>query len=181
MGVRVDVKSCTYGQITRDQFQHFLGVRALSVRKMNTHTRIHLTAVCPGLPRWVGIRNVKPSKRQWHQLGHMQVCPLLQAHNHASTPPLSVFTGQMSFLPSSQQCQSTEGSIRQYNKSGCEIMYVRPRQPNYAWPTISTLSSASEVTTLRHYTNLFIIIIISALSVRKMTSDWTSFSSLRKT
>jgi len=36
--VRVDVKSCTYGQITRDQFQHFLGVRALSVRKMNTHT-----------------------------------------------------------------------------------------------------------------------------------------------
>jgi len=26
---------------------------------------------------------------QWHQLGHMQVCTLLQADNHASTPPLS--------------------------------------------------------------------------------------------
>ena len=26
---------------------------------------------------------------QWHQLGHMQVCTLLQGDNHASTPPLS--------------------------------------------------------------------------------------------
>jgi len=26
---------------------------------------------------------------QWHQLGHMQVCTLLQTENHASTPPLS--------------------------------------------------------------------------------------------
>ena len=25
---------------------------------------------------------------QWHQLGHMQVCTLLQTDNHASTPPL---------------------------------------------------------------------------------------------
>jgi len=26
---------------------------------------------------------------QWHLLGHMQVCTLLQTDNHASTPPLS--------------------------------------------------------------------------------------------
>jgi len=25
----------------------------------------------------------------WHQLGHVQVCTLLQTDNHASTPPLS--------------------------------------------------------------------------------------------
>jgi len=25
---------------------------------------------------------------QWHQLGHMQVCTLLQTDNHTSTPPL---------------------------------------------------------------------------------------------
>ena len=31
----------------------------------------------------------KDSEWQWHQLGHMQVCTLLQADNHASTPPLS--------------------------------------------------------------------------------------------
>jgi len=24
---------------------------------------------------------------QWHQLGHVQVCTLLQTYNHASTPP----------------------------------------------------------------------------------------------
>jgi len=29
------------------------------------------------------------SEWQWHQLGHMQVCTSLQAHNHTSTPPLS--------------------------------------------------------------------------------------------
>jgi len=31
----------------------------------------------------------RDSERQWHQLGHMQVCISLQTDNHASTPPLS--------------------------------------------------------------------------------------------
>ena len=31
------------------------------------------------------------SEWQWHQLGHMQVCILLQTLNHASTPPLSFY------------------------------------------------------------------------------------------
>jgi len=48
---------------------------------------------------------------QWHQLGHMQVCTLLQTDNHASTPPLTFFTGRMPFLPPNQQCQSTEGIL----------------------------------------------------------------------
>jgi len=30
------------------------------------------------------------SEWQWHQLGHMQVCILLQTDNHASTPLLSL-------------------------------------------------------------------------------------------
>ena len=51
----------------------------------------------------------RDSEWQWHQLGHMQVCTLLQTDNHASTPPLSFFTGRMPFLPPNQQCQSTEG------------------------------------------------------------------------
>jgi len=41
----------------------------------------------------------------------MQVCTLLQTDNHASTPPLSFFTGRMPFLPSNQQRQSTEGIV----------------------------------------------------------------------
>jgi len=31
----------------------------------------------------------RDSEWQWHQLGHMQVCTLLQTDNDASTPPLS--------------------------------------------------------------------------------------------
>jgi len=30
----------------------------------------------------------RDSEWQWHQLGHMQVCTLLQTNNHTSTPPL---------------------------------------------------------------------------------------------
>jgi len=52
----------------------------------------------------------RDSEWQWHQLGHMQVCILLQADNHASTPLLS-FTGWMPFLPPNQQWQSTEGKL----------------------------------------------------------------------
>jgi len=51
----------------------------------------------------------RDSEWQWHQLGHMQVCTSLQTDNHASTPPLSCFTGRMPFLPPNQQRQSTEG------------------------------------------------------------------------
>jgi len=46
----------------------------------------------------------RDSEWQWHQLGHMQVCTLLQTDNHASNPPLSFFTGRMPFLPPNQQC-----------------------------------------------------------------------------
>ena len=51
----------------------------------------------------------RDSDWQWHQLGHMQVCTSLQTDNHASTSPLSFFTGRMPFLPPNQQRQSTEG------------------------------------------------------------------------
>jgi len=54
---------------------------------------------------------MKQREWQWHQLGYMQVCTLLQTDNHASTPPLSFFTGWMPFLPPNQQRQSTEGNI----------------------------------------------------------------------
>jgi len=46
------------------------------------------------------------SEWQGHQLGHMHVCNSLQTDNHASTPPLKFFTGQMPFLPPNQQRQS---------------------------------------------------------------------------
>ena len=55
----------------------------------------------------------RDSEWQWQQLGHMQVCTLLQTDNHASTPPLSFL--QMPFLPPNQQCQSIEGHLSTLN------------------------------------------------------------------
>jgi len=51
----------------------------------------------------------RDSEWQWHQLGHMQVCTLLQTDNHTSTPPLMFLKGRVPFLPPNQQRQSTEG------------------------------------------------------------------------
>ena len=56
----------------------------------------------------------RDSEWQWHQLGRMQVCISLQAHNHASTPPLKFFTARMPFLPPNQQHQSTENSVLKF-------------------------------------------------------------------
>jgi len=41
----------------------------------------------------------------------MQVCTSVQTDNHASTSPLSFFTGRMPFLLPNQQRQSTEGEL----------------------------------------------------------------------
>jgi len=57
----------------------------------------------------VDFTEARDSEWQWHQLGHMQVCTSLQTDNHASTQPLSFFTGPMPFLPPNQQRQSTGG------------------------------------------------------------------------
>ena len=68
----------------------------------------------------------RDSEWQWHQLGHVQVCTLLQIDNHASTPPLSFFTGQIPFLPPSQQRQSTEGrNGRQKHNKNIKIQNVQ--------------------------------------------------------
>ena len=40
----------------------------------------------------IDFTEAKDSEWQWHQLGHMQICTLLQTDNHTSTPPLLFFT-----------------------------------------------------------------------------------------
>jgi len=46
----------------------------------------------------------RDSERQWHQLGHIQVCISLQTDNHASTPLLSVYRPDA--LPAAQPTAS---------------------------------------------------------------------------
>jgi len=64
-----------------------------------THTHTRLTALVrdnPGEPvpekekTNLDFTEARDSEWQWHPLGHMQVCTLLQTDNHASTPLLSL-------------------------------------------------------------------------------------------
>jgi len=72
----------------------------------------------------------RDSEWQWHQLGHMQVCTLLQTDNHANTPPLSFFTGRMPFLPPNQQRQSIEGKHCMYET------YIEKQTYYFLWNTM---------------------------------------------
>jgi len=53
----------------------------------------------------------RDSEWQWHQLGDMQVCTSLKTDNHASSPPLSFFTGRVPFLPQNQQRVSNQLNV----------------------------------------------------------------------
>jgi len=70
----------------------------------------------------------RDSEWQWHQLEHMQVCTSLQTDNHASTPPLSFFTGQMPFLPPNQQRQSTEGTANLLHYPHKHIIHIQAQR-----------------------------------------------------
>jgi len=59
----------------------------------------------------VDFTEARDSEWQWRPLGHTQVFTVVQTDNHASTPPLSFFTGWMPFLPPNKQRQSTEGIV----------------------------------------------------------------------
>jgi len=67
------------------------------------------------------LTEARGSERQWHQLGHTQVCTLLQTDNHTSTSPLKFFTGRMPFMPPNQQHQSTEGQKTWYGMVNVDL------------------------------------------------------------
>ena len=51
----------------------------------------------------------RDSEWQWHQLGHMQVCTLLQTDNHTSTPPLCFYRPDA--LPAAREAVSRAPSV----------------------------------------------------------------------
>jgi len=68
-----------------------------AVKSVDTHTRT-FNSPLSGTTRVSQYQKAKTnldftkargSEWQWRQLGHVQVCTLLQTDNHASTPPLS--------------------------------------------------------------------------------------------
>jgi len=63
----------------------------------------------------------RDNERQWHQLGHMQVCTLLQTDNHTSTPPLSFY--QPNALPAAQPTASKHWRHKTLG-SYCDVFYT---------------------------------------------------------
>ena len=86
---------------------------------VHIHTHTRLTALFPGLPRWAGTRKAKPIwilLKQDTVSGNgisWAVCKSAPRSRQITTPAphRSFFTGRMPFLPSNQQCQSTEGIL----------------------------------------------------------------------
>ena len=81
----------------------------------STHTYTHtpLTALFSGttqVSRYqkgktnLDFSEARDSEWQWYQLGHMQVCTLLQTDNHASTPLLCFY--RLDALPAAQPTAS---------------------------------------------------------------------------
>jgi len=59
----------------------------------------------------------KDSEWHCHQLGHMQICTLLQTDKQCQHSTTQFFTGRMPFVPPNQQRQSTEGT-KNYTQNG---------------------------------------------------------------
>jgi len=116
----------------------------------------------------------RDSEWQWHQLGRVQVCTSLQTYNHASTSPLSFFSGRMPFLPPNyQQRRSTEGRRcckRLVNcASGTSLRLpcsrssaLRPRGRAYAVRHSDVIRAPTDVT--RHH--------CFSIGLRIVTLDW---------
>jgi len=71
----------------------------------------------------------RDSEWQWHQLGHMQVCTLLQTDNHASNPPLIFLQAG---CPS---CRPTNSVKALKGQQYWNNLYGTPSQPAEIWKT----------------------------------------------
>ena len=107
-------KSALYGVVTLQTTSKSINKNLL----WHTHTHTRLTAFCPGLPRWTGIRKEKPILillKQETVSGsgiHWVICKSAPCSRQITTPVphyTQFFTGRMPFLPPNQQRQSTEG------------------------------------------------------------------------
>jgi len=82
---------------SRQRYTH-TRTHARTHARTHTHTHIHLTALFSGTTRLsrcqkgktnLDFTEARDSEWQWHPLGQMQVCTLLQTDNHVNIPPLS--------------------------------------------------------------------------------------------
>ena len=103
---------------------------------------------------------------QWHQLGHMQVCTVLQTDNHASTPPLSfLHAGCPSCRPTNSvnalkavtqvsQYQKGKSNLKQETVSGSGISWVicksAPRSRQITMPPLIDNKILTNIHNIHH-------------------------------
>ena len=113
-GLLLSIEGCGHQVPAVSRYQSINLCLYQAVAKPNIHMHTHAHTHTHGTTRVsryqksktsLDFTEARDSEWQWHQLGRMQVCTSLQTENHASTPPLSFFTGRMPFLPPNQQCQ----------------------------------------------------------------------------
>jgi len=109
-----------YSQLDRQKQKVYHTERPTRISQPKNNTR--LTALCPGITRVsrykkgktnLDFTEARHSEWQWHQLGHMQVCTVLQTDNHASTSPLSLLHAG---CPSCQPINSVKALNANNNK-----------------------------------------------------------------
>ena len=129
--------------------QNQIKSRWIAYSLWHAHTR--LTARTTRVSRYqkgktnVDFTEARDSEWQWHQLGRMQVCTLLQTDNHASNPTPQFFTGRMPFLPPNQRRQSTEFKDTVYDHTDktqvCIDLYIIPWQWRvFFWVRLRTVA-----------------------------------------
>ena len=59
----------------------------------------------------------RDSEWQWHQLGHVQVCTLLQTDNHTSIPPLSFLQAWCPFCHPTNSIKALKANEKSVNES----------------------------------------------------------------
>jgi len=79
----------------------------------------------------------RDSEWQWHQLGHMQVCILLQTDNHGSTPPLCFLQARCPSCRPTNSVKALKAKSLPVNKTETTaIRYSRP-SPDTWQPRVS--------------------------------------------
>ena len=106
----VPLTECAVLEEVNEGKQGQLAIRGLRGKRPLIHTHTHPFNGPMSRTTWVSrykkgktnlyFTEARDSEWQWHQLGHTQVCTLLQTDNHASTPPLSFL--QADALPAAQ-------------------------------------------------------------------------------
>jgi len=76
----------------------------------------------------------RDSERQWHQLGHMQVCTSLQTDNHANTSPLNFLQAG---CPSCRPTNSVKALKAQLHLPECHH-----HQHSFSYLNVSTSTSS---------------------------------------